>query len=325
MAFSLIRLLQLMSDGDFHSGSAIGAVLGVSRTAVWKSLQKMIEMGLPVESVMGKGYRIAGGIELLSEAIIRHSMSPSISALCPIMDVLAQVDSTNNYAMKKVIQGDAKGYVCLAEYQQSGKGRRGRQWQSPFGHNVYLSLVWQFDGGVAQLEGLSLVVGVVVAKVLSAFDMHNVALKWPNDIVLSKRKLGGILLEVAGDPSGVCQVVIGVGLNVRMSENVDIDQPWASMADQVSDMSRNDLVARLLSGLLVMLEKFEHKGFAAYRKDWERLDAYRDCHVTIQGASVAHNGIAAGVYPNGALKLRVGNEMRAIHGGEVSLRLAHDS
>ncbi len=323
-------LLSLLSDGDIHSGEKIAGALGVSRTAVWKHLQKLSALGLSVESVKGKGYRLQGGIELLSLDAIHRSLNPLLDKALVSIDIRSQVDSTNKVALSHAAQSvnegsSARGYVCLAESQQQGRGRRGREWVSPFGHNVYLSLVWDFDGGAAQLEGLSLAVGVVVADVLSAMGLDQVSLKWPNDILLHRRKLGGILLEMVGDPAGQCQVVIGLGVNVVMPSDVEIDQPWEAIRDHLPAFSRNDLVANLLSGLVLMLTQFHQKGFGAYREAWEQYDAYRNAQVLISSDRQSLQGIARGVYDNGALRLEVDGCDQAVYGGEISLRLADAS
>lgn len=318
-------LLALLSDGKFHSGSAIGLALGVSRTAVWKHLQQLADMGLPVESLKGKGYRLDGGIELLSLETIKSLLCASVIETCKNIDVLMDTDSTNSVAMLRAATGGARGYVCLSEYQRTGRGRRGRQWVSPFGHNIYLSLVWEFDGGASQLEGLSLAVGVVIAQVLQSLGLEGLSLKWPNDILLNKRKLGGILLEMSGDPAGICQVVIGIGLNVRMDSVVNIDQSWAAITQQLPDISRNNVVAQLLNALIPMLKTFSQVGFGAYRHDWECFDAYRGQAVRIISTSREQEGIAQGVYDNGALRLISQGQEQAIYGGEVSLRVLDDS
>lgn len=325
MNTSSSTLLQLLSDGEFHSGSSIGEFIGVSRTAVWKHLQKLAELGLVVESVKGRGYRLMGGIELLSECHINTLMTPEALSYLSVLDVLTITESTNSVAMEYAREGKANGYVCLAEYQKAGRGRRGRQWVSPFGHNIYLSLVWRFEGGALQLEGLSLAVGVIIARVLDSMGLQRLSLKWPNDILLDERKLGGVLLEMSGDPSGLCEVVIGIGLNVRMSESVDIDQPWSSVTQQLPNVSRNELVARLLNELLPMLADFPDTGFATYLDEWEAYDIHRGKNVRVIAGTSSQEGIAQGVFNNGALRLCVDGEEKAIYGGEVSLRLADDS
>ena len=325
MKKSTLLVLQCLADGRFHSGSEIGSAAGVSRAAVWKQLQKLIDIGLDVECVKGKGYRLDGGFESLDKEIIQSGLSVGSASLISEIDLYAEVESTNLQAMKRILEGEAKGYLCLSEHQSSGKGRRGRRWVSPFGHNVYLSLVWEFDGGTSQLEGLSLAVGVIIAEVLCASGLQDITLKWPNDILLSGRKLGGVLLELSGDPAGVCQVVIGMGINVRMKEDVGIDQPWASMTEQLADVSRNALISDMLNRMISMLEVYEEVGFSAYKELWESFDAYRGREVDILSGSSSVKGVACGVYDNGALRLLVNGEERPVYGGEVSLRVQNDT
>lgn len=319
------RLLTLLSDSQLHSGSEIAETIGVSRTAVWKNLQKLSILGLEVEAIKGKGYRLKNGFELLDKKTICAALRPEINQYLSDVDVLMDVTSTNDVAMQRVNNGQSKGYVCLAEYQKKGRGRRGRQWVSPFGHNIYLSLVWEFAGGVSQFEGLSLAVGVVVAQTLENIGLQRVSLKWPNDILLSDCKLGGVLLEMSGDPVGICQVVIGIGLNVRMPESVDIDQPWSSIAEQLPAISRNELIAELLNSLVTMLVAYTDTGFSSYLHSWEALDAYRGKEVCIVSGASVINGVANGVFDNGALRLLVDGKDQLIHGGEVSLRICNDS
>lgn len=320
-----IRVLHSLADGHFHSGSEIGDAIGVSRAAVWKQLQKLIDAGLDVECVKGKGYRLEGGFEFLNKGLIASHLSVESSAAISEIDLHSEIESTNLQAMKRISETSARGYLCLSEYQSAGKGRRGRDWVSPFGHNIYLSFVWEFDGGASQLEGLSLAVGVVVAEALNALGLEKVSLKWPNDILLNGRKLGGILLEMSGDPAGVCQVVIGIGINVRMNKRHEIDQPWASIAEQLTEVSRNKLIADILSRLIPMLKEYGGSGFSSYQEPWESLDAHRGRLVDILSGNSSLEGVASGVYANGALRLSVEGIERPIYGGEVSLRVRDDS
>jgi BirA family transcriptional regulator, biotin operon repressor / biotin---[acetyl-CoA-carboxylase] ligase len=268
---------------------------------------------------------LSGGFELLDKVFIQSKLSAENASLISEIDLYVEIESTNLQAIKRILEGSAKGYLCLSEYQSSGKGRRGRRWVSPFGHNIYLSLVWEFDGGTSQLEGLSLAAGAVIAEVLRASGLQGVTLKWPNDIQLGGRKLGGILLEVSGDPAGVCQVVIGVGLNVQMKKGVGIDQPWASIAEQLVDVSRNELISDILNRMIPMLEMYGDVGFSAYKELWESFDAYRGRVVHILSGDSSVQGVAQGIYVDGALRLLVGGEEQPVYGGEVSLRVQDDT
>ena len=213
------RLLQILSDGEYHSGEELGQLLGISRTAIWKQMQKVESLGLPVDSQKGCGYRISGGLDLLFHDDVHGQLSQKAKGLLKKLEIESTVASTNELAKQRAETENASGLVVLAEQQTQGRGRRGRQWVSPYGCNLYLSLVWGFDGGVSALEGLSLAVGIAVQKAVARIGGQSLELKWPNDLLWQQRKIGGILLEVIGDPAGFCQVIIGIGLNVDMPEN----------------------------------------------------------------------------------------------------------
>ncbi len=320
-------LLQLLADGDFHSGEELGELLGVSRTAVWKHLKKLEPLGLSLQSVKGKGYRLEGGLELLDSARIGAGLNAAARDLHSELDIQPVIDSTNTRALARAAAADASGYVCLAEQQTAGKGRRGRRWVSPFGKNIYLSVVWGFGGGAAVLEGLSLAVSVAVVRALRAAageraGLDDIRLKWPNDVLWRDRKLAGILLEMTGDVSSYCQVVTGIGINVAMPAQAGaaIDQAWVDMETIAGRCSRNQLVAQLLNQLLPLLRDYHTSGFASLRREWELLDAYRDCEVELQTGTQLLAGLARGVDDSGALRLEIDGSEQTFSGGEVSLR-----
>lgn len=324
------RLVQLLADGHYHSGQDIGRFLGVSRTAVWKRLQQLSPLGVNVVAVKGKGYCLSQKIELLNRDIIWESLSESIrNAICEL-DLLFSVGSTNNQALsyKGEFNGDT-AYICLAEHQQLGRGRRGRKWVSPFGCGVYASFLYQFEQGAASLEGLSLAVAVVILRALRKLGVHDLSLKWPNDLLLNKKKVGGILLEMRGDPSGRCQVVVGIGLNLAWSgmEN-SIDQPWTTLQEELP-LSRNRVVIALISEMLPLLQTYQNRGFPEYRAEWESADAFLDQMVCVISGNNITKGVASGVSENGALLLNIDGDMRSFHGGELSLRpvaeVGHDT
>lgn len=317
------RLLEMLADGKFHSGEELGELLGVSRAAIWKQLQKSEEiLALKFESIKGRGYRLAEGIELLDKAKVISEIPDHLS-YC--LHIVRQTDSTNLLAAELARKGATRGLVVLAEQQSAGKGRRGRPWHSPFGRNIYCSIVWEFDSGVAALEGLSLAVGVGVVRALHTVGVHDTQLKWPNDVLHNRRKLAGILLEMTGDVSGCCQVVIGVGINVAMAnlkDPVSIDQPWTD-ANTVAGkaVSRNALASSLIAQLLQLLTEFEVEGFEKFHNDWAALDCTRGKPVTVHVGENLLHGIAAGVDNSGALAVDTELGRQWFHGGEVSLRV----
>lgn len=317
---SLESLLSTLADGEFHTGDELGRDLHVSRTAIWKQLKKVEKMGIPLTSIRGKGYRIEGGLDLLSRDLISENLSLETRQLVTSLEVLGVVGSTNINAMTKAVEGNS-GYVCTAEQQTAGKGRHQRNWVSPYGANLYFPVVWEFAGGIAALEGLSLAVGVTVADALTNAGIEDVQLKWPNDVLHEQRKLAGILLEITGDAAGPCQVVIGIGINVNMPKTVEIDQPWTDVNSILERaISRNELLARLLNELMPMLSKFEQLGFRAYRDRWQMRDAYYGKEVHLIMGNQIITGTAEGVDDTGAIVVQTTAGRKTFTGGEVSLR-----
>ena len=319
MSNTLKDVLEILSDGELVSGTAIAEQLNVSRTTVWKHLSQLTEWGVPVQKIRGRGYRIDNGLELLSRSRILSSMGPEAQLLLTNLQLLDHVDSTNSFVRQQINEGLGRGYVCLAERQSQGRGRLGRQWISPFGRNIYLSTAWEFNDGVAALEGLSLAVGVAVCRAIQSLGVSGITLKWPNDILLGGRKAGGILLEMLGDPVGRCQVVIGIGINFSMPEETSIDQPWADLSGH-GTVTRNGLAGTVLSELLPLLSTYGDMGFSHYRQEWEGYDAYKGVKVKLSTPGNVVTGIARGVSDNGAICLEINGERKLFSGGEISLR-----
>lgn len=316
---TLQPLMTLLADGKIHSGRALGEILELSRAGVWKQVEALRAIGVEVESLPGRGYCIDGGIVLLDKAAMIANFLPVTQHLASTFDLHFSIDSTNAEASRKAMQGE-QAFLVLAEHQAQGRGRRGRSWVSPFGRNIYMSLLWPFQSGVAALEGLSLVCALVVIKALQGLGCEGFNVKWPNDILFQQHKLAGILLEISGDVSGPCHVVIGIGVNARMPAGAGaaIDQPYSdleSASEQTID--RNLLAASLINELVLALAEFEVHGFAPFREDWMRLDAYAGQPVEIRAGNYGHIGIAAGVDMSGCLLLDTTEGRVTISGGEM--------
>ncbi|WGL18292.1 bifunctional biotin--[acetyl-CoA-carboxylase] ligase/biotin operon repressor BirA [Microbulbifer bruguierae] len=321
---ALRPLLLLLADGEVHSGETLGELLGVSRAAVWKQLHKLEPLGLEVESVKGRGYRLRGGLDLLESGEITRQLGGEASGLMADLQIFDQLDSTNARVLSNLEDGGGHGLVVLAEQQTAGRGRRGRSWASPFASGISISIGWRFSGGVQLLEGLSLAVGVAVARALARFEVPDVRLKWPNDVWCRGRKLAGVLLELSGDLTDRCAVVIGIGLNMRLPAAAAdaIDQPWIDLAAVRPGISRNALVAAMLDELLPLLAAYPGGGFADWRESWLALDQFAGAEVCVHSGQQRWCGIGRGVDRSGALLLDVDGERRSFHGGEVSLRPA---
>ena len=316
-------LLHRLADQRFHSGADLATELGVSRTSVWKAVGALGALGLEVLALPGKGYRLASPLELLDAARIHAALSPEAAALLASLDIHAEIDSTNAQLMRRAAQGAPSGSVCLAEAQSQGRGRIGRSWVSPFGSNVYLSLLWRYDEP-SRIGGLSLAAGVGVARALEGLGVVGVGLKWPNDLLLEERKLGGILIEVAGEAHGGCAAVIGIGLNRTLPPQAAqaIDQPWADLAlTEGGPPPRNLLAAALLNELLPLLADYAERGLAPWLPEWRRRHALAGREATLLAGSMQVKGRIEDVSEAGLLVLRCEDgRLREFASGEVSLR-----
>ncbi len=316
-------MLSLLSDGRFHSGEALGATLGISRAAVWKCLRQLDELGLQLDSVRGRGYRLADPLELLDRERILQQLAGTICETGLL--VLPEVDSTNAELLRRAAAGSVNSpMVCLAERQTAGRGRRGRVWYSPYGHNLYLSLLWRFESLPAGVSALSLGAAEAVARVLATHGADGVGLKWPNDVEHGSSKLAGILAEMNGESGGTSYLVIGVGLNLRMQPPPAgvIERPWVDLASVIEGPlpSRNRLAADLITALVQMVREYEQSGVASMLARWRQLDAYRERQVVLHFPERQVSGVARGIADDGSLLLFADGEERAYAAGELSLR-----
>lgn len=318
-------LLSLLASGEFRSGEALGEAVGMSRAAVWKHMEALQELGLDIHRVPGRGYRLAHPLRLLEPARIRDELPVSLASRCELA-VLDTVDSTNAWLARQPdsLRADQLR-VCVAEHQQSGRGRRGRQWQSPFGANLYFSVDWPFETLPHDFSALSLVVGVAARAALDDIGLAGVQLKWPNDLLFENRKLGGILLELRGEPPGPSRVVIGIGINVAMpidaSRKTAIDQPWIDLATAgLVDVDRNVLAAALLASLETLLGRFLAQGFSSIHPLWNAADALAGKPVRLSDGARNWDGVSRGVAADGALLVELSDGEKRFFAGDVSLR-----
>ncbi|KMV35872.1 bifunctional biotin--[acetyl-CoA-carboxylase] ligase/biotin operon repressor BirA [Franconibacter pulveris 1160] len=312
-----LTLMSTLADGQFHSGEQLGDTLGMSRAAINKHIQTLRDWGVDVFTVPGKGYSLPEPIQLLNEDIIRSQIETGSVAVLPV------IDSTNQYLLDRLSSLES-GDACIAEYQQAGRGRRGRKWFSPFGANLYLSMYWRLEQGPAAAIGLSLVIGIVMAEVLHDLGADQVRVKWPNDLYLQDRKLAGILVELTGKTGDAAQIVIGAGINLAMRrvESEVVNQGWINLQEAGIKIDRNQLAARLINELRVALEQFEKEGLSPFLARWEKLDNFIHRPVKLIIGDREIYGISRGIDEQGALLLEQNGAIKAWVGGEISLRSA---
>ena len=316
----LLPLVDALADGAWHSGEALAKPFSITRAALSKRMAALADLGLTVEARTRVGYRLPQALERLDADRLRKKLSPLAAVKLQSVRAVALTDSTNTQLLSAGGANDPQ--VLLAEFQSAGRGRRGREWVSPFGANLYLSLAWTFSGWPAQITALPLAVGVACARALP--NLPGLALKWPNDLWVNGRKLGGILIEQRGEAGADCRAVIGIGLNVAMrkSQAHGVTQDWTSLHAEGQTVSRNTLAADLISKLVEALLAFEARGFAPFAAEWLQHDATLGKKITVQHGMESLPGIGRGVDDDGALKLEVRGKLQRVLSGDVSLRLA---
>ncbi|GKX49689.1 bifunctional biotin--[acetyl-CoA-carboxylase] ligase/biotin operon repressor BirA [Pectobacterium carotovorum] len=310
-----LKLIKILSDGEFYSGELLGEMMGMSRAAINKHIQTIRDWGIDIFTVTGKGYSLPAPMQLLDEEVILKHLPEGGVTVLPV------VDSTNQYILER-LDTLSSGDACLAEYQQSGRGRRGRQWFSPFGANLYLSLYWRLEQGPAAAVGVSLVIGIVMAEVLHKLGADGVRVKWPNDLYLKDRKLAGILVELTGKTGDAANLVIGAGINLQMREPAPdtINQGWINLQEAGIEINRNTLASTLISELRSALAVFELQGLEPFIPRWEKLDNYFNRPIRLIIGNREIHGIDRGIDRQGALLLEDDGLITPYIGGEISLR-----
>ncbi len=318
-------LLRHLADGAFYSGQSLANRFGVSRMTICQSIHRLEEFGINIDAVRGRGYRLQHPLELLDSESILQSINEARRQCIPRIDIFPQIDSTNSYLLQQASQGAPSGVICMAEFQSAGKGRRGRSWISPFGRNLYLSLLWRFESNSTELSGLSLLIGLAVAGVIRSLGVNEVCLKWPNDVLYQGRKLAGILLEMSGELDGRCHVVIGMGINISMP-SVDakrIEQPWVDLAQILSNStpSRNFLTAKIIDSVVTKVITFERQGLKGLAQAWHTYDCLYGKTVELHQPRGITSGTALGIDELGRLKLYNGGMEQVYASGEITLRI----
>jgi BirA family biotin operon repressor/biotin-[acetyl-CoA-carboxylase] ligase len=313
-------VLRRLADGEFHSGEALARSLDFSRASVWNAIRDLEAAGIEVYKVHGRGYRLPHPITLLDPAAVERCLGEHAPRFT--LDVRDTVVSTNTALLERA--GAPSGSVLAAEWQSGGRGRLGRAWHAGVGEALTFSLLWRFTRGAGALAGLSLAVGVAIARAVTAAGVRGATLKWPNDVLWRDGKLAGILTELSGDALGPTTAVIGIGLNVRLSQAtrarigqaaVDLEAACGTAPD------RNLLLARVLIELGQALQAFERDGFAPLRAEWQRLHALQGRRVTLGLPDGARrSGTARGAAEDGAFLLETRAGIERFHSAEISLR-----
>lgn len=314
------QLLSALSAGEFQSGQFLADTLGLSRTAVANHIAQLQQLGLDIYKVKGRGYCLAEPLTLLDAAKISQ-LRQSDSANILVQNI---TDSTNSQLMQKVQDGlvNEPGYSLVAEAQTAGRGRRGRNWYSPFAASLYFSMYWRLEQGVQAAMGLSLVVAIAIARLLKNQYQVDAKVKWPNDVYVDGKKLCGILVELAGQAHAGCDVIIGIGMNIRLPQQAlnNIDQQYIDLnSASGSIIDRNQLVVLLQQQLTTLLIQFTDGGFSCFMDEFNQYNQFRDKAIKLVG-NTEIKGVCLGVDKQGALLVKTAAGVQAYFGGELSLR-----
>lgn len=316
-------ILRLLTDGKFHSGETIAQQFKVSRATVWNALQDAEKLGIEIFSVRGRGYKLPQSVTLLDEKTVLNAMGSQSASLK--LEIHDHLESTNTYLMKKLSAGQAHANCVAANLQTNGRGRRGRTWQAGLGASLTFSLLWRFQCGAAGLSGLSLAIGIALIRALHSFGVTQAQLKWPNDVLIGREKLAGILIELQGDMEGPSVAVIGVGINLNLPTSLkqQIDQPATDLASvSQTPINPNALLSELLKHLTEVLSTFEQSGFASVREEWTQYHAYHHQQVKMLHPDGSETvGTVINVAEDGNLLVSTPSGERRFSSGEISLRV----
>ena len=319
------QLLAVLASGEALSGSRLAAEAGITRAAIWKQIEALRQRGVPIESAGAAGYRLPWPTQMLEEQAIRTALPQAVARRLGALEIHWEIDSTSSELQRRG-SGAFDFSIVMAETQTAGRGRRGRRWLSPPGMNIYLSCLKRFEAGFASLSGLSLAIGVIVLRALHALGIDGARLKWPNDVLADSGKLAGILVELSGEYQGPCAAVVGIGLNVRLTDALreQAGQPICDLATLTQGMppDRNRAAAALVTSLVEGLAQFERDGFAAFVEEYAQYDALRGVPLRVSSASGDLDGVGAGIDARGALQLQTAAGLCGIDSADVTVRRA---
>ena len=301
----------------------MGQKMRMSRTAIWKQIKSLEGYGLDIYCVRGKGYRLSQSLELLNKKCIERMLPQSARTAVSQIAVLFETDSTNQQLLNKMMTGDFHACIVITEFQSAGRGRRGRSWLSPLGGGISLSLGWHIESQPETMAALSLAAGVAIVKALKKHGIASVSLKWPNDIMIDNKKLGGILLEARSEMAGPCDIVLGIGINYSLpvEKRRIIDQAVTDLCqNHLGPLSRNEIIASIIAESISMLKEFSRNGFESFIDQWREYDYFSGKKASILLPDRTYTGEVIGVNSHGMLQMDVEGRVRQFSNGDLSLR-----
>ena len=231
------EVLTQLDNHQYCSGQVLAERFNVTRATIHNCIVKIEALGISIERVRGLGYRLAQPLDLLNPSDIQAKLALPVASALSDFQCLQEIDSTNRYAAELALPSAGKFSAVLAETQSAGKGRRGRQWVSPYAANIYLSVLWPLQRPMHEAGMLSSMIAISMLLALEELGVSGLGVKWPNDVYSDEKKLAGLLIECSGEINGGCRMVVGMGVNVLMSQfdNIEIDQQWTDIQSCTQD------------------------------------------------------------------------------------------
>jgi len=317
LSHKTLKILNILNDCNVHTGTDIGESLSISRTAVWKAINRLKEYHVDIQS-KHDGYQLSSPLVLLEKEKIENLIQePRVMLEC-FETISSTTDCLRNEVSLKNLP------VCLSEHQSKGRGRMGRTWASPFGRNIYCSFRCLFDKDISEMSGLSLVIGILTAQILESLDPKiKPSLKWPNDLYVNNQKIGGILIDIIAEANGNCHAIISVGLNVNMKgiELEGVEQSWTSLEHILNvKLDRNLVAAQLIQSIVKGLDVFLAKGMEPFLTSWKQYDLLENRSVSVNHGTEIVSGIGRGITPQGFLLLELpSGDIKKFSSGDTTL------
>ena len=317
------EILRYLKEADgYISGQELCERFQVSRTAVWKVVRQLEAEGYEIEAVRNRGYRLKTAGDILSQSEILSSIRGSWAGREILY--LDEVDSTNTAAKKAAENGAVHGTLVVSERQTGGKGRRGRAWDSPRGTGIFMTLILRPNMAPVHASMLTLVAALAVADGIRECTGAESLIKWPNDIVMSGKKICGILTEMSADPDCINYVAVGIGINVNMEEfPEEIRGVAASIFTETGKKTKRSL---LISAVMAAFERY----YEVFMKTTDMSGLLEDyngklanCGRTVRVLDPAgeYSGTAIGIDREGELLVEMEDTtVRRVLSGEVSVR-----
>jgi BirA family biotin operon repressor/biotin-[acetyl-CoA-carboxylase] ligase len=315
----ILKLLRSSKTG-FLSGEALASKLGISRTMVWKHIKALEREGFGIDAVPSLGYRITSVPDILRRSDIEQKLKTKI--IGKDIHLLSEVASTNTLAMEMASKGAPEGTVVIAETQTGGKGRLGRKWISPRG-NLYLSVILRPDIPTHKAPLITLMGAVALASVIRTQCKVQATIKWPNDILISGKKVAGLLTEMSAEPDRIKHIALGIGVDVNMALDElpsDIRALTTTLACEAGEkIDRTSLLRQLFIDLDHWYQIFL-KSHASVLMEWEKLNMTVGNRVAVGGLGETLEGLAQGIDSEGRLIIRLDDgAIRTVAAGDVTI------